>query len=192
MNKRELQKSKTRRLIMDTAYKIYSTEGFQATTNTIAKAANISHGTIFVHFPNVDSLLTSLLEEFGDTVNSQLHELSEKGEQLSDVLETHIDILSEYEDFYKNLIVSINLLPEEAKYTYISIQSTVSFHLSKVFERCVENKEAKDIPIHIVFNTWVGLLHYYLINRFLFTDAGSVLLRYKADLINYFMDLLKK
>ena len=189
--KRQIQKEATRKLILDTAYQVYADEGFSATTNKIAKAANVSHGTVFVHFPTVECLIICLFERFGSEINEHLHILSEKDESLETFLEAHINVLIRYEDFYKRLISEINSLPQEAKYVFINIQSVVSFHLNQVIERDKEKKAIKDIPMHIIFNSWLGLIHYYLTNNYLFT-AGSVLTEHKDELILNYIKLIKK
>lgn len=189
--KRQIQKEATRKLILDTAYQVYADEGFSATTNKIAKEANVSHGTIFVHFPTVDNLIVCLLECFGSEINKQLHVLSEKDESLETFLEAHLNILIPYESFYKRLISEISLLPEQARYVYINMQSVVSFHLNSVIERYKTQRVIKEIPMHIIFNTWLGLVHYYLTNSFLFKE-GSVLTEYKNELILNYIKLIKK
>jgi AcrR family transcriptional regulator len=189
--KRQIQKEATRKLILDAAYQVYANEGFSATTNKIATAANVSHGTVFVHFPTVDNLIVCLLERFGLEINEHLHLLSEKDESLETFLAAHINILIPYESFYKRLISEISLLPEQARYVYINMQSVVSFHLNRVVERGKTEKAIKEIPMHIIFNTWLGLLHYYLTNSFLFKE-GSVLTEYKDELIRSYIILVEK
>ena len=189
--KRQVQKEATRLHILETAYHIYAEEGFSATTNRIARAANVSHGTIFVHFPTVENLIVCLLDDFNAEINGQLHGLSEKNERLETFLEAHINVLIRYEAFYKRLISEVNSLPQEAKFVFINMQSVVSFHFNQVIERCKNEKTIKEIPMHIIFNSWLGLVHYYLTNSYLFTE-GSVLTEYKEELICDFIKLIKK
>ncbi|MDF2802514.1 MAG: transcriptional regulator TetR family [Anaerocolumna sp.] len=190
-NKRQIQKESTRKLILQSAYEVYSSKGFGATTNMIAKEAQISHGNIFVHFPTVEELQKCLLEQFGMDINKQLHELSEHNYSLEDILYAHIEILNNHQNFYKRLISESSLLPEQAKYIYISIQSSVSFHLSQVIERYQDEGKIKMLPLHFIFNSWLGLLHYYLSNQELFAPDGSVLNRYKKEMVNNFINLLE-
>lgn len=189
-NKRQIQKESTRKLILQSAYQVYSNKGFGATTNMIAKEAQISHGNIFLHFPTVEDLQICLLEQFGVDINNQLHELS-KNNSLEDILYAHIEILMKHQEFYKRLVSESNLLPAQAKYVYISIQSSVSFHLSQVVGKYQNERLIKMLPMHFIFNTWLGLLHYYLYNQELFAPDGSVLNRYKEELVNNFINLLK-
>ncbi len=189
-NKRQIHKEMTRKLILQTAYEVYSKEGFGATTNRIAKEAQIAHGSIFVHFPTVEDLKISLLEQFGRDINKQLHELSESGKSLEEVLYAHIDILLEHQNFYRRLISESSYLPDQVKYVYVSIQSTVSFHLNKVIEKYQKDGKIKMLPTHFIFNTWLGLLHYYLANQELFAPEGAVLVRYREELAGNFLKLL--
>ena len=189
--KRQIQKEATRKQILDTAYQVYADEGFSATTNKIAREANVSHGTVFVHFPTVECLIICLLERFGTEINEQLNILSEREESLESFLEAHMNVLIRYEDFYKRLISEMHLLPQEAKYVFINIQSVVSFHLNQVIEPYIEKNAIKEIPMHIIFNSWLGLIHYYLTNNYLFTK-GSVLTEHKNELILNYIKLIKK
>ena len=191
MNKRQAQKEATRKLILQAAYKIYSKEGFNAPTNIIAKEAQIAHGSIFVHFPTVEDLKVSLLEQFGKDMNEQLHELTARGNGLEDILDAHINILSGHQEFYKRLITESSQLPEQVKYVYVSIQSTVSFHLSQVIEKYQKDGKIKMLPLHFIFNSWISLLHYYLSNQDLFAPEGFVLIRYKEELIHNFIKMLE-
>ena len=43
---------------------------------------------------------------------------------------------------------------------------------------------------HLLFNTWLGLLHHYVANRDLFAPGGSVLERRGNELLDHTMHLL--
>ncbi|QHQ63187.1 TetR family transcriptional regulator [Anaerocolumna sedimenticola] len=191
MNKRQMQKEATRKIIIQAAYRVYSKEGFSASTSIIAKEAQIAHGSIFVHFPTVDDLKVSLLEQFGRDINTRLHDLAADGSRLEEILNAHINVLSEHEEFYKRLITESSQLPEQVKYVYVSIQSTVSFHLTQVIEKYQTDGKIKKLPIYFIFNSWISLLHYYLSNQDLFAPEGSVLIRYKDELIHNFIKMLE-
>ena len=83
-------------------------------------------------------------------------------------------------------------LPEEAKNTLIAIQSTVSVHFLQALEQDIATGKIKDVPFCMVFNTWLGLLHYYILNGEWFAPRDSVLACYKDDLIGCFMTLIKQ
>ena len=191
-DKRKYQKAKTRERIITAAIKVYSEKGFSTPTTVIADEAQVSHGSIFVHFPTVESLLLCLLDDFLQDINRELHSLSECGNDITKLLEKHIEILIKHEDIYKRLVTEAVYLPEEAKNTFIIIQSTLSIHFLQVLEHEIENGKIKNIPFHMLFNTWLGLIHYYLINGELFAPRESVLTRYKNTLIKCFVSLIKQ
>jgi AcrR family transcriptional regulator len=191
-SKRKLQKEQTREKIIAAAIKVYSEHGFATPTTAIASEAQISHGSIFVHFPTVESLLICLLDSFAQDINSELQSLSESGGNIEKLLDMHINLLIQHEDFYKRMIMEMVYLPEEAKNTFIAIQSTLSVHFLQVLEDEIGAQRIKNIPLHLLFNTWLGLVHYYLLNGELFAPQGSVLKRYKSTLIECYMALIKQ
>jgi AcrR family transcriptional regulator len=188
-SKRQLQKENTRKKILETAYQIYSEQGFSATTAVIAKEAGVSHGTIFVHFSSLDELLCCLIQDFGDVLGSEIHQQSETKDNIEELLKAHLAVLARYEKFYIRLIAERSLLPEDARLTFSNIQSVAAYHFSKVFER---EKNIKNLPVHRLFNTWMGLVHYYLLNKDLFSPDTPVLERYGSELTETFLELIKR
>ena len=192
VKKRQLQKKQTREVIIAAAMKVYSERGFSAPTSLIAEEAKVSHGSIFVHFPTVESLLVCLLEVFSRDINTELHSLSESEGSIAKLLDMQISVLIKYEEFYKRLITEAVYLPKEAKNTFIAIQSTVSIHFLQALEHGIKRGKIKNIPFHMIFNTWLGLVHYYLLNGVLFAPGKSVLKRHKSTLIKCFLALIKQ
>ncbi len=192
-SKRQVQKANTRKKIIETAYRIFSEKGFSVATSVIAKEAGVSHGSIFVHFPTLNDLLVCLLSDFGDKIGGSLHILTKRYDSIESLLEEHLNVLEEYEAFYTRLISEMNLLPDEAKSTFVMIQSTVAFHFSSRIEREIETGAVKKLPTHMLFNTWLGLVHYYLLNREFFSGPNeSVLRRYKPVLISTYINLINR
>ena len=192
VGKRKLQKEQTRERIIAAATRVYTENGFSAPTTSIAREAQVSHGSVFVHFPTVESLLICVLDTFSQDLKNELHSLSESGNNIEKLLNMHIDVLIKHEDFYKRLIKEAAYLPDEARDTFIAIQSTVSIHFLQALEREITAWKIKHIPFHMLFNTWLGLIHYYLLNGELFAPHESVLIRHKNSLIECFMVLIKQ
>jgi len=190
--KRRLQKEQTRTKIISAAVKIYSEQGFSAPTAAIAQEAQVSHGSIFVHFPTVESLVLCLLDSFSQDIKTELHSLRESGGDIEKLLAMHLEVLIKHEGFYKRLTKEAVYLPEDAKNTFIAIQSTVSIHFLQALECEINAGRIKAVPFHMLFNTWLGLIHYYLLNGDLFAPRESVLTRYKSTLIECFLALIKQ
>jgi len=188
--KRQEQKVQTRRKILDTAFRLYSAGGFSTPTNVIARESGLSHGAIFLHFPTREALQLQVLEKFTREIGDKLHELSKTGGKISDLLYAHIGVLEEYESFYKNLISEISNLPDGIKTLLIALHSVMSFHFGEVIEKEKKKGRIKNIPLHMLFNTWLGLLHYYLQNSDLFSSGTSVLKNRKDELVKYFILLI--
>lgn len=188
---RQKQKNVTRKHLIDVAMKQYGENGITKTrTADIARSANVSHGTIFVHFPTQEDLLIAVVEEFGIKIAQRLHELIDTNSSLLEVLEAHITGLIEFESFYTWLIIERRLLSESVRNTFIMIQSTISFHIGIAVEKEIEQGRIRKIPIHLVYNTWIGLLHYYITNGDIFCSGGSVLKKYCHELLQHYSSLI--
>lgn len=191
MNKRQEQKAKTRKFIIDIALNQFAKDGLLSTrTSDIATSANLSHGSIFAHFPTREALLEAAIEEFGMRVTNRIHELVKENCEIEALLMAHLKGIQEYEAFYSRLISEAPLLPESARNTLIGIQSAISFHLIQVAEREMSASRILKMPLSLMFNTWIGLINHYLINQDIFAPGESVISRYGQQLIKHYMDLI--
>ncbi|MBU3187601.1 TetR/AcrR family transcriptional regulator [Clostridium estertheticum] len=191
--KRQKQKKLTKKHLIEIAIKQFGENGIITTpTADIAKAAKVSHGTVFAHFSTQEELLISVIEEFGNRITQRLHELVDTNSSLFEVLEAHIEGLIEFEPFYTRLIIERRLLPESVCNTYIMIQSTISFHISIAAEKEIKQGTIRKVPIHLIYNTWIGLIHYYITNGDLFSPNGSVLKQYRHELLQHYINLITK
>ncbi len=188
---RKIQKAQTRKLLLETALRLFTEKGFAATrTIDIAKEAGVSHGTVFSHFPLREDLINNIIEGFGKKVAGRMHELAGNEGTLREVLEAHIAGLTETEGFYIRLISEQQYLSETARSALIGIQSAISFHINIAAEKEMKNRAIKEMPIHLLFNTWTGLIHYYLANKALFAPDEPVLKRYSGELLEHYMNLI--
>jgi TetR/AcrR family transcriptional regulator, acrEF/envCD operon repressor len=191
-NKRNVQKELTRKRLIEVAIKLFGDNGILNTkTIDISKEAGVSHGTVFSHFKTQEELLVIVIEEVGDRIVSKLQELIDVNGSLEEILKAHINGLMEFEKFYTRLIIERRLLPESVSNIYIIIQSSISFHIGNVLKKEIAKGKIIDTPIHLLFNSWVGLIHYYLTNGDLFTNEESILNNYGEDLINHYINLIK-
>ncbi|MDR2431299.1 MAG: TetR/AcrR family transcriptional regulator [Candidatus Margulisbacteria bacterium] len=187
--KRQLKKAATRARIINTARQIYAERGFNTPTSAIARAAGVSHGALFAHFPTRELLILTLLGEFLEEAGGRLSVLSGRG-GLTAFLNAHIKFLLEREDFYRRLITETVLLPAEASRALDAIQSTIAAPFLAILER--RRGALKPLPPRLIFNSWLGLVHYYLQNKNLFAPEGSALARYGAELARAFRTMLAR
>jgi AcrR family transcriptional regulator len=191
-SKRNLKKEGTRKKIISAAFKTYSESSFAAPTIMIAKEAGIAHGSMFLHFPTRDDLLSCLAEEFGSILSARFCELSGTYDTIEELLGAHIDILSEYESFYSRLITESAYLPGRARAAVAKLQSGLEYHFNIVLNTGIESGSLKKLPPRILFGAWLGLVHYYLQNNDLQSSGDSILKRYKRQLIFTYCELLRR
>lgn len=190
-SQRQNQKLQTRKHIIDVALNEFAQYGLTLMpTSDIAKAAKVSHGTIFAHFPTREILLDAVIEEFGMRITDRLHQLVSEDCGMEEVLQAQLKGIHEYEGFYTRLVLEARLLNESSRNTLIAIQSAVSFHIIQVAEREMKDGRIYCQPVDLLFNTWIGLVHYYLINGDLFAPEGSVLESYGERLIKHYLNLI--
>lgn len=190
-NQRVLQKSHTRRRILDKAKVMCARRGFTHTrTIDVARAARVSHGSVFVHFPTREDLMTAVVSETAREITDELHALAASGASLRDALVAHLRCLAEREGQVRWLLLEAPLLPKGFHLAWVGLQSAIAFHLSRAAERDMAEGRVRRMPLHLLFNTWIGLVHHYLINRELYSPGRSVLEEHGSALLDHFMSLI--
>ena len=185
---RQQQKEQTKERLLKTAFEEFSAGGLLATkTLDIARAANLSHGAIFVHFPTREALILAVIHEFGMQLGTEFQKSMTEG-SFEAVLKTHLKVLQEWEPFYTQLVICGPHLPEEIRTEIFNIQSGIAYFMEKAL---ANQKISKQAPLHLIMNTWIGLVHHYLANRDLFAPNGSVLAKKGKELIQFFTHLIK-
>jgi Transcriptional regulator len=185
------RKRETRQRILKAAALVYARDGIvAATTVDIAAEAGVAHGSVFAHFGSQEALLEATIVEFGDGVCARLHELVEGGADTESVLRAHLEAIRESEGLYSRLVAEGPLLPRAGREALTLIQSSICFHLSPAVEADTEAGLLKPMPLHLLFNTWIGLVHYYLANRELFAPGASVVERRGKELLGHFMSVI--
>lgn len=185
------QKTATRRRILDAAIAVFGTKGILAATAAeVAKEAGVSHGSVFVHFGTMETLMAAAIEDFGEALSLRLHELTAVGAGTREVLAAHLEAIREREAFYSRLVAEASLLPPAARSCLVLIQSGIAFHLSPAIEADAKAGRVKEMRLPLLFNTWLGLVHHYLANRELFSPCESVIDARGQELLDHFMSLI--
>ena len=121
MNKRQVQKQKTRRLILQKAKEIFIDQGFLNTsTAQIATASEIAHGTLFLHFKSKDMLIIEILDQQLEQISKKIMELIRDTIGLEEILGKYLDFLEEEEDFFSVLARELPFYPEQLRRKIIS------------------------------------------------------------------------
>jgi AcrR family transcriptional regulator len=178
---RQEQKEATRERLVNAAMDLFARNGIaQTTTADIAKSIGMSHGNVFVHFPKRDDLVIAVIDEFGRRLATEFRGAFENELGLRAVLRAHLRVLSELEPFYARLVTEAPLLPLKVRSTLLMLHAGVAREIFIALERKP-----------MIFNTWIGLVHHYIVNRDLFASGDSVIAERGESLINHFMTLVK-
>ncbi|MDF2567908.1 MAG: regulatory protein TetR [Oscillospiraceae bacterium] len=189
---RQLQKEQTKDLLVKTAYELFSKRGILNTRMAdIAQSAGVSHGTVFLHFDTQETLVTQVITSYCGKIAERTHELANSGGTIREMLSAHLEGIIEFEPFYTRMVIENRLLPANARDAWIHLQSAISFHFSQAIEREPQSNKM-DIPLSLLFNMWMGLVHYYLANGDLFSPNGNVIRRYKQTLIENYLKMIEK
>ncbi|TLG76556.1 TetR/AcrR family transcriptional regulator [Culicoidibacter larvae] len=195
MNKRELQKQQTRQNILATAEQLFAERGFLLTTiDDIAKAAGVAKGTVFVHFASRDELIYAVVDKLCHECDRLYEQMQGFNGDVAGILGIHLDILIQFECLYRQLIIERTHLPEQAQLRFLGMQSAISNYIWLVYCEQMQDGTVKQLEQALLFNTWLGLVHYYLMNGDLFAEVGrqaNLLLTYKEKLLNHFMLLIQ-
>lgn len=71
---REEKSERSRRLVLDAALRLFSRQGYRATSvRDIADAAKVSTGNLYHHFPDKESIFRTLMEEYRATAASDVN-----------------------------------------------------------------------------------------------------------------------
>jgi AcrR family transcriptional regulator len=188
MTHRDQQKQATRRTLVSKALRLCARHGFgPIRTADVARAAGLSHGAAFVHFPTRESLLDEVLSTFARTLTDALHDRVASGAGLKASLTAHLVVLAEHEALYRSFLLEGPAFGQAFRVGWTGIQSAASAHLA---EAVTSEERVKPMPHHLLFNTWIGLVNHYVLHRDLFAPGRSSLATHGPVPIDHFMQLI--
>src|SRR5579863_1487542 len=188
---RQVQKAETRRKLVEGAMALFATQGIAGTTTAaVAKAIGMSHGVLFLHFPKRDDLVIAVIDEFGRRLAAEFATALAEELSVRAVLLAHLRVLAEFEPFYARLVIEGPLLPAKVRSTLAILHAAVSHRLYAAFEREREAGKTRPFARPLLFNTWIGLVHHYVVNRDLFGSGTSVIAETGDALVDHFMAMI--
>ncbi len=188
MGKRSLQKLATTHKILQAATTLYTKNGFlQTSMEQISQEAGVAKGTLFIHFKSQEDLIDSVVKELLRSFVSLRVFQAQPNQTLTDLLIIHLEIIHKNEKLYTHFIRERFFLSKEANQYYITIQKIFSDFLAFAFTHA---QVYTPLPHYSLFNTWIGLIHYYLENFDLFNSEKDILDTYKDDLVYNYIVLI--
>lgn len=189
---RTADKERTRAHLLATAVRLFCENGIGPTRmGDIAAAAGVAHGTVFLHFATRAALVLEVVRAQLRPVAVRLHDVAGAGKTVQEVLLAHVEALAEHEMLYARVVAELPTLPEEVRGVVIGIQSAIAKHLGLAVEREIAAGKLRPVVPALLFNTWIGLVNHYVINRDLFAPGGSALRRHGAELVAHLLALLR-
>jgi AcrR family transcriptional regulator len=189
---RSNQREATRRQLIEAGLRVVASHGFAgATTAAIARETGKAHGTVFVHFPTRDALVTELVEEIGRVMSQRLSEVPTDAPGVAEVLDAHLAALAEQEDLVSSVLREATALPPVARARMFALQSGVAWRLRQAHARDVARGVARAMDAVALGNLWIALVNHYLVNRDLFSPGVSVIAARGAELKTNFLELLR-
>jgi AcrR family transcriptional regulator len=189
---RREQKVMTRDRLVNAGMTLFARKGVvNTTTADIARSVRMSHGVVFLHFPTRDDLVIAVIDEFGRRLAAEFRRAFEQDLGLRAVLQAHLRVLAELEPFYARLVTEAPMLPPKVRSTLMMLHAAVSREMFMALERERNAGCARKIDRPLLFNSWIGLVHHYLVNRDVFATGDSVIAEHGETLVNHFMMLVK-
>jgi AcrR family transcriptional regulator len=190
---RKEQKEQTKRSLIVAAANLFAQEGISATaTADVAKSLKLSHGTVFLHFPKRDDLVLAVIDDFGARLSSELQKSIGNESRLERILRAHLNTLAEFEDFYFRILTELHLLPDSIRSTIFMLNSAVSWKMFEAAAPMIKAGQIKKLDRASFFNTWIALVHYYVINRDQFCTRRPILSEVGEMLVKHFLNLVQK
>ncbi len=189
---RKEQKERTRTGLVDRAEMLFAKKGISNTTTAdVAAELKVSHGTLFVHFATRDDLVHAVVDAFGERLSAALGARLADNQNLKELLKAHLSVLAEFEDFYLRLIAESQSLPSHIRSIVYAINASLSYRFFRAAKAQMNDGSLKKMSQVLFFNTWMGLVHYYIQNRDLFSDQTPILREVGDDIVRHFFNLIK-
>ena len=93
---------------------------------------------------------------------------------------------------YARLVQEGPLLPLKARGLLFILHASVSHRMNLVAEKETAAGTMRRVAPHLLFNSWIALLHYYVANRDVFAPRESVLAAKGDELVGHFLNLVRK
>jgi AcrR family transcriptional regulator len=191
-NLRTRQRAQTRQEILDAAQRVFETQGFAAgRTQDVAEEAGVSHGSVFAHFGSRDALIAEVVDAaILDAVEITRGRVK-SANKVEDVLKGHLEGLVAHERIYARIIAERPFLPKHVQARVTEINSAIATHILAALTKSGFAAGLK-VERGFAFNTWLALIHHYLMNRDLFAPSKSVLTAKGGELVRNYLAMVRR
>ena len=193
MNKRKEQKEKTKENILNIAKKKFIKNGFlKTTTEEIAKAANVAHGTLFLHFKNKETLILEIFDNLLNIITNELHSLLINLVSLEDILSKYLDFVKKEEYFFSILAKEFPFYTDKLQRQIIFRESAIKNYFYIAIDKGIKKNIFKKVDITTALIFLFSTINYYLANKNIFIRNTSIIYEKKNQIIKIFLKFLSK
>jgi len=193
MNKRDIDKHNTRKLILDeTKALIIKAQETSISTAFIAKSCNLAHGTLFIHFPTKNELIYELFHQELKRIANKLYLIVNTSPQVSleVLLDKYFLFLEKEEKFLSIIAKELPLYPEKLKRDIMTTEIIIRNFFYSTIEKGIEKNIYQTIDITTTLTFLFGTIDYYLRMKSYFVSKGSVIAQKKDDIKKCFVAFL--
>ena len=180
-NKRQL----TTNLLIDTALKLFSEQGYDTTSiRAIAQRAGISLGLMYNYFKSKEELLAEICKRGGADVLASFQEAKSEGQPVSEIernIRLTVKTLKEKKDFWK-LVYGIRMQSVVVQQFYKEMKKQTAKMETQIKQSLIEaGIPFPDLEAKLYFASLDGIAQHYLLNpNYPIDDVATLLiLKYK-------------
>lgn len=195
-------KTEKQQRIVDTAINLFAEKGYSNTsTAEIAKAAEVSEGTIFKHYGTKDKLLLSIIlpfiKNFFPIMAKKVIKKVVKDENttfeefIRGFLKDRVEFLVKNREIFQVVIKEFIYREELKKELLPYFSELVPSILSDVIEEFKRRGELIDIPTKEILNIMLTLFSGFFISRFVLLENYTVTEEEIENIVQFVMDGLR-
>ncbi len=191
MNKRQKQKQKTREKIVSCAKELFIQKGFlHTTTSEIAAAAGIAHGTLFLHFPAKESLILEIMDTVLEQIQAALQPVIAHAGNLDEIIRCYLDLIEQHEAIFSTKAREMPFYGDELRRKLLFRDAIIRGHFHTLFQQGIDDGIYRQVDIQTALTFFFGAIHYYLSLKQIFVVDGSVIGKFKDQIISTFNALI--
>ncbi len=191
MNKRQLQKERTRKLILSGAKKSFINQGFlNTTTSAIASDCGIAHGTLFLHFKNKENLIIEILDLQLEQISLKIMELIRDTKDLEEILNRYLEFLQDEEDFFCVIARELPFYPDQLRRKILFRESLIRSKFVQALEKGIATGVFRTCDSKMANTFFFSTINYYLSLKPIFVTEGSVISKFKNKIISTYITML--
>ncbi len=190
---RQEEKEKTRKKILHYALTEFKKFGYRgANTARIAKKAGVAHGTVFLHFKNKDNLLFEIIEDRLYEVSNRLYAAVRDSQNIESLCRIHLQYVNEELAFESMLARELPFLPMKLKRQVFTIRCGIIHYFYELLINEIEKGTIEKINPTTALNFWFGTINFFLANQDMFAPKGKIIEEKGEELIQFFMNMLRR